>query len=67
MEFDHAFHQAGFVPAMQMMVVGSLLAPGIMGRSDLYLIFAGRVASLVVTFGPMGLLGYLLYAVSRLV
>jgi hypothetical protein len=67
MDFEHAFQQAGFLPALQMMIAASLLAPGVMGRSDLYRAFAGRVAAHVVTFGPMSLLIYVLYAVSRLV
>jgi hypothetical protein len=37
-----------------------------MGRSDLYRTFAGRLASSVVTFGPMAMLVYVLYAVSKL-
>ncbi len=66
MDFDHAFHQAGFVLALQLMALGSLLTPAVMGRSDLYRLFMGKAASLVVTFGPVGLLGYILYEVSRL-
>jgi hypothetical protein len=37
-----------------------------MGRSDLYRVFAGKVASYLVTFGPISMLIYVLYAVSRL-
>ena len=66
MDFEHAFQQAGFISALQMMILGSILAPGVLGRSDLYRAFAGRVASLVVTFGPMAMLLYVLYVVSRL-
>lgn len=66
MDFEHAFQQAGFIAALQMVILGSLLAPGVMGRSDLYRAFAGRVATYVVTFGPMAMLVYVLYAVSRL-
>jgi hypothetical protein len=66
MEFEHAFQQAGFISALQIMILGSLVAPGVMGRSELYRAFAGRMASLVVTFGPMALLVYVLYEVSRL-
>ena len=67
MDFEHAFQQAGFLSALQMMIVASLLAPGVMGRSELYRVFAGKAAAYVVTFGPMSLLIYVLYAVSRLV
>jgi hypothetical protein len=66
MELEHAFQQAGFIPALQMMVIGSLLAPGVMGRSDLYHVFAGKAAGCLVTFGPTAMLLYVLYAVSRL-
>lgn len=66
MDFEHAFQQAGFLSALQMMLVTSLLAPGVMGRSDLYRAFAGKAATYVVTFGPISMLIYVLYAVSRL-
>jgi hypothetical protein len=66
MELEHAFQQAGFISALQIMILGSLLAPGVMGRSDLYFTLAGRVASYLVTFGPPAMLVYVLYAVSHL-
>jgi hypothetical protein len=66
MEFEHAFQQAGFISALQLLILGSVLAPGIMGRSDLYCVLAGKVASYLVTFGPPAMLIYLLYAVSHL-
>ncbi len=66
MDFDHLFHQPGFVTALQLLVAGSLLAPGVMGRSDLYRLFVAKAALSAVTFGPLGLLGYILYKVSLL-
>lgn len=66
MDFEHAFQQAGFLSAFQMIIFGSILAPGIMGRSDLYRAFTGKAASLVVTFGPIAILVYVLYALSHL-
>jgi hypothetical protein len=66
MEFEHWFQQAGFVSALQMMVLGSLLAPGVMGRSDLYHVFAEKIASYVVTFGPPAMLAYILYKLTGL-
>lgn len=66
MDFEHAFQQAGYIPAFQMMIIGMLVAPGVMGRSDLYRVFMGKAASSVVTFGPVAMLLYILYAVSRL-
>ncbi len=66
MELEHAFQQAGFISALQIMILGSLLAPGVMGRNDLYCTLAGKVASYLVTFGPPAMLVYVLYAVSHL-
>jgi uncharacterized membrane protein YeaQ/YmgE (transglycosylase-associated protein family) len=66
MDFEHAFQQTGFILSLQMMVVGSVMGPAVMGRSDFYRIIVGKIASLVVTFGPMAMLLYVLYAVSRL-
>ncbi len=66
MEFEHAFQQSGFLVAFQLLVVGSLLAPGVIGGSTLYHWFVRKTASYVVTFGPMALLVYILYKVSHL-
>jgi hypothetical protein len=66
MDFEHVFQQAGFFSAFQMIIFGSLIAPGIMGRSDLYRLFAGRAAALVVTYGPFSILLYVLYVVAHL-
>jgi len=66
MEFEHAFQQSGFFEALQVMIVGSLLAPGVMGRGDLYRTFVGSLAANVISFGPLGLLVYVLYKVSHL-
>ena len=66
MELEHAFQQSGFVVALQLLIAGSLLAPGVMGRGDLYRIFVSTAASYVVSFGPMGLLVYVLYRLSSL-
>ncbi len=66
MDFEHAFQQTEFILAMQMMIVGSALGLVLMGRNNFYRIFVGQIASFVVTFGPMAVLLYVLYAVSRL-
>ncbi len=66
MELEYAFQQSGFLVAFQVLVVGSLLAPGILGGSALYHWFIRTVASYVVSFGPMALLIYILYKVSHL-
>ena len=66
MELEHAFQQSGFLVAFQLLVVGSLLAPGVIGGSALYHWFVRAAASYVVSFGPMGILIYALYKVSQL-
>ncbi len=66
MDFEHVFQQTGFLLALHIVIVVSVIGPGAMGRSDFYRIIVGKVASLVVTFGPMVMLLYILYIVSRL-
>jgi hypothetical protein len=66
MELEHAFQQSGFLAAMQILIAGSLLAPGALGNSALYHRFVRAVATDVVSFGPMALLVYVLYRVSHL-
>ncbi len=48
-----------------MLFVATLLFPNIAGRGDAFRAFVATVASYVVSFAPMALLIYLLYAVSR--
>jgi hypothetical protein len=66
MEFEHLFHAAGFLVALNLMFVASMLLPAAMGRPDLYQAGVRKLAAVTVTFGPMGLLIYVLYQVSRL-
>ncbi len=66
MELEHAFQQSGFIMALQVFIAGSLLVPGALGNSALYQRFARTAATYVVSFGPMALLAYVLYRVSRL-
>jgi hypothetical protein len=66
MELEHLFQQSGLFMTLQMVFVGSLLIPAAVGRVDIYRIFVRATASNVVTFGPMTLLGYILYEVARL-
>ncbi len=42
------------------------MAPAMIGRPDLYRSFVRITASHVVSFGPLALLVYVLYEVSRL-
>ena len=63
---EHAFTmQWGNMAALQMLFVATLLFPGIEGRGDAFRAFVETVTSYVVSFAPMALLIYLLYAVSR--
>ena len=66
MELEYAFHQNGFIVALQLFVAGSLLAPGIVGGIEMYRRFVHLLAVNVVSFGPMALLVYTLYRISLL-
>ncbi len=66
MDFEHAFLQSNFFVIFQMMFMGSLLVPSIIGRIDLYGKVLRALASNVVSFGPVALLLYVLYNVSHL-
>ncbi len=66
MELEHAFQQPGVIAAVQLLVAGSLLAPRILGGSELYRRFTAASAAYVVSFGPMALLIYVLYRLSQL-
>jgi hypothetical protein len=66
MDFEHAFLQSNFFMLFQMMFMGSLLLPSIIGRIDIYGKVVRALASNVVSFGPVVLLVYVLYHVSHL-
>lgn len=65
MELEHVLQQSGWFLVMQMLM-GSLMVPAMLGRADLYRSFVRSAASYVVTFGPFGLLVYVLFEVSRI-
>lgn len=65
MELEHLLHQSGLHLILQIMMV-SLMVPAMIGRGDLYRAFVRTVTSNVVSFGPVALLVYVLYEVSRL-
>jgi hypothetical protein len=65
MELEHVMQQSGFYLMMQMLM-GMLMVPAMIGRIDLYRSFVRSAASNVVSFGPFGLLVYVLFEVSRL-
>lgn len=66
MELEHLFQQPNIVMVLQLMFAGAMLTPAAVGRVDLYRRFVARAASAVVNIGPMALLTYMLYEVSRL-
>ncbi len=65
MELEHLFRLTNELLVMQA-VLASVLLPGLAGRADLYRSFVRNLASWVVTFGPVGLLIYVLCEVVRL-
>jgi hypothetical protein len=65
MELEHVMQQSGLLLIMQMLM-GMLMVPAMIGRIDLYRSFIRSAASNVVSFGPFGLLVYVLFEVSRL-
>lgn len=65
MELEHVMQQSGWFLIMQMLM-GSFMVPAMIGRADLYRSFIRSLASSVVSFGPFGLLVYVLVEVSRL-
>ena len=65
MELEHLLHQSGLHLIFQIMMA-SLMLPAMTGRGDLYRAFVRAVASNVVSFGPLALLAYVLYEVTRL-
>ena len=66
MEFEHAFQQSNFFLMFQMMFMGSLLVPKMLGRMDLYNKGVKALASNMVSFGLVAMLVYVLYQVSNL-
>lgn len=65
MDFEHAFQQTGIIAAVQMLAFGAIALPGLADRSELYRVFISRVATYVVTFGPVAILLYILAEVSQ--
>ena len=66
MELEHLFQQTRFFMTLQLVFAAALLIPAAAGRIEIYRTFIRNTASNVVTFGPMGLLVYMLYEVSKL-
>lgn len=66
MELEHAFQQSGFLVAFELMVITSFFAPGFFEDSARFQRFVRAAASYIVSFGPMAILIYVLYQVSRL-
>ena len=66
MELEHAFLQSNFFVLFQMMFLGSLMLPSMLGRLDIYGKAARIAATLVVSVGPITMLMYVLFEVSQL-
>jgi hypothetical protein len=66
MELEHAFLQSNFFVLFQMMFLGSLMLPSMLGRLDIYGKAARTAATVVVTAGPAAILMYVLFEVSHL-
>ena len=65
MELEYLLQHSASFMILQLMM-GSLLVPAVIGRTDLYRSFVRSTASYVVSFGPVALLVYILFEVSRL-
>ena len=65
MELEHLLHHSGGYLIIQMLMA-AFMVPALLGRVDLYRSFVRTTASHVVSFGPLALLAYVLYEVSRL-
>jgi hypothetical protein len=65
MELEYLFQHSGSFMILQLMM-GSLMVPAAIGRMDLYRAFVRSTASYVVSCGPVALLVYVLFEVSRL-
>jgi len=66
MEFEHTLQQSGFFLMFQMIFMGSLFVPGLIGRTDMYGKVVRTLATNVVSFGPLAILVYVLYEVAHL-
>jgi hypothetical protein len=66
MELEYIFLQTGAFTLFQFLFMSSLLIPSLVGRTDIFPAFVRTLASYVVSFGPLVLLGYVLHAVSKL-
>jgi len=64
-EFEHVFQQSGFISALQVMMLGVVMAAGVAGKNEQYCGFVEKATIGMVTFGPMAMLIYVLYSVSR--
>ena len=66
MELEYIFSQTGAFTLFQFLFMSSLLIPSMLGRTDMFPAFVRTLASYVISFGPLGLLVYVLHAVSKL-
>jgi hypothetical protein len=66
MELEHAFQLSGAFTLFQLLFMSSLLIPAMAGRTDIVRAFVRTLTVQIVSFGPMALLLYVLYEVSKL-
>lgn len=65
MELEHLFQQTMQFMVLQMIFMTSLYIAEQMGRGEMVRSFVRTAASVVVNVGPMSLLVYILFQVSR--
>jgi hypothetical protein len=66
MELEHAFQLSSFFTAFQLLFMSSLVVSGFLGRADIFRAFVRTVTMYLMSFGPVALLVYVLYEVSKL-
>lgn len=66
MELEHVFRQTTYFTVFQMAFMTTLYVMERTGRGEIIRSFVRSVTSAVVSFGPFGLLVYILREVSRL-
>lgn len=66
MELEHAFQLSSFFTAVQVLFMSSLVGFAFLGRADIFRAFVRTLTTYIMSFGPVALLVYVLYEVSKL-
>jgi len=66
MELEHAFQLSNFLTAIELLFMSSVAFFGFLGRADIFRSFVRTLTTYVMSIGPVALLIYVLYEVSRL-